>query len=93
MNARRSLPLNPKRTKAQSPSRNDWASSQQKKVWQSIGLCFFCHLPLEALQPGGEHPRHEGSEIGYGLCDAAIRATIKRTLDYNGHLGATRTAE
>lgn len=42
-------------------------------TYQKVGLCFWCGLPIEALQPSGATPRHIDSAIPYGKCEKALK--------------------
>jgi len=36
--------------------------------WEQTGICFYCGLALESLQPGGLNPRHLIDQSPYGAC-------------------------
>lgn len=42
------------------------------KRYQSIGLCFYCIRPLEAIQPGGTEARHVDDLVPYEQCAKAL---------------------
>ncbi len=48
------------------------AASVPASGYARTGLCFWCLLPLESIQPGGLQPRHVDTTIPYGCCASAI---------------------
>jgi hypothetical protein len=70
---RSTRPAHPK-SKANSPiTRSTPSPTSSATECQPTGTCFYCLLPLTAMQPGGTDVRHlEGTP--YGMCLPAIRS-------------------
>lgn len=54
-------------------------------VWQSHGLCSFCHLAIEVRRRGRD-VRHVDSHIPFGECTPATRAPIDSVKLWGGPL-------
>ena len=48
--------------------------TDKKLEYKDSGICSFCFLTLQALQPGGTEIRHKQTLAPYGQCPQAIAA-------------------
>jgi hypothetical protein len=53
-------------------------SGDAASKYEDTGMCSFCLLTLQSLQPGGRNPRHKATLVPYGQCVQAINAKKTR---------------
>lgn len=59
-------------------SLDDKAMFRQEPHYEPVGVCSYCMAPIEALQPGGDKPRHIESKLRVGECPQGLRQSDER---------------